>query len=74
MEHANIVTYWHVNLLPRKKTLLLKAKALYFIEVNRSLWKITLSIGVNIVGDIQFQKKETGFESKFSTSDYIKDA
>lgn len=31
------MTYRHINLLPRKETLLLKAKALYFIEVNSSL-------------------------------------
>jgi hypothetical protein len=30
-------THRHVNLLPRKKTLLLKAKTLYFIEVHGSL-------------------------------------
>jgi hypothetical protein len=29
--------YRHVNLLSRKKTLLLKAKALYLIEVDSSL-------------------------------------
>jgi hypothetical protein len=40
--------YRHVNLLSRKKTLLLKAKTLYFIEVDSSLGrknknKITIS-------------------------------
>ena len=32
-------TYRHVNLLPRKKPLLLKTEALYFVKVHCSLHK-----------------------------------
>jgi len=41
----DVEEYWHVYLLPRKKCLLLKAKALYLIKVNGSLHRSNIVCG-----------------------------
>lgn len=50
-------TYRHVNLLTRQKSLLLKAKTLYFIEVNCSLHMkfITKNIQENVTLNDNYQ-------------------